>query len=264
MKETVVDMQIVRVTFILLFVFPAHLVISETLTLRADPWYPYNGYPESEKPGYIIEVARMILKKHDIKLDYQILEWEMSLRQARSGDIDCVVGAYKTDAPDFIYPSQALGVDIVAFFARSDAPDWQYENLSSLYNKRIGVIAAYSYGEDIDRFIAANADTQWLHISRGDDPLARNIRMVLAGRLDMLIESHVVLKAKLQEMKLTGQIKMLDQLPAGDKLYIACSPENPESKRYVRLLDEGLIQLRNTGKLDTILAAYGLQDWQQN
>ena len=42
----------------------------EVGTLRADSWYPYNGDPKAENPGYMVEVARLAFAKAGYQLDY--------------------------------------------------------------------------------------------------------------------------------------------------------------------------------------------------
>jgi polar amino acid transport system substrate-binding protein len=55
-------------------------------------------------------------------------------------------------------------------------------------------------------------------------------------------------------------------IPAGSlgeptPMYIACSPKKESSKDYVKWFDEGLTTLRENGRLNAILAKYGLSDW---
>ena len=255
----------IRVLAVVAFLLCSLWGLADTISLRADPWYPYNGEPGADKPGYMIEIARRIFEKRGVEVDYQLMNWELSLQQARKGRVDCVVGAFRTDAPDFLYPGNSLGEDVVGFFAARDNTDlaqWRYKDIKSLYNKRIGVVAAYSYSEAIDRFVADNADNHWVHTARGYNPLERNIRMLLAGRLDLLIESSVVMKARLLQTGFSDAVVELDQLPKKGKLYIACSPQVDQARDYIRMLDQGIVQLRQSGELDNILARYGLTDWQ--
>ncbi|HEY9032386.1 MAG TPA: transporter substrate-binding domain-containing protein [Pseudomonadales bacterium] len=237
-------------------------VMADTVSLRADPWYPYNGQPDALQPGYMIEIARQIFAEQGLALDYRLLNWERSLAGVREGTIDCVVGAYKSDAPDLLFPEHSFGLDTIGFFAAGAASDWRYEDMRSLYNKRIGVIASYSYGSEIDRFVADNADSHWVHTARGNQPLQRNIQMLLAGRLDLLIESVVVMQATLAAMGLSGSVHEVDRLDAADPLYIACSPAVAAGADYIRILDEGMRRLRESGELERILSRYGLSDWQ--
>ncbi|QTA83556.1 Uncharacterized protein dnl_59690 [Desulfonema limicola] len=44
-------------------------------------------------------------------------------------------------------------------------------------------------------------------------------------------------------------------------IYIAFSPVNPESSKYARILSQGIIELREKGRLQQILGKYHLKDW---
>ena len=49
-----------RVWLVLLFLSCPVVSLADTVTLRADEWYPYNGDPDAERPGYMIELAQTI------------------------------------------------------------------------------------------------------------------------------------------------------------------------------------------------------------
>ncbi|MDX1695915.1 MAG: ABC transporter substrate-binding protein, partial [Ketobacteraceae bacterium] len=59
------------------------------LSIRADRWYPMNGDPYAEKPGYMIELARLIMADHGYKVDYRILPWKRALKYVAKGRADC-------------------------------------------------------------------------------------------------------------------------------------------------------------------------------
>ena len=44
-------------------------------------------------------------------------------------------------------------------------------------------------------------------------------------------------------------------------VYIACSPNKPNSIVYTKLLSEGIVDLRKTGELQKTLEKYALKDW---
>ena len=46
-----------------------------------------------------------------------------------------------------------------------------------------------------------------------------------------------------------------------EKIYIAFSPQKPESHKLAKILSEGMLKLRESGKLEEILNKYGLSDW---
>jgi len=46
-----------------------------------------------------------------------------------------------------------------------------------------------------------------------------------------------------------------------DYIYIAFSPKRADSQRYARMLSEGVVPLRRTGRLAVTLSKYGFKDW---
>ncbi|MCL6415462.1 transporter substrate-binding domain-containing protein [Aestuariirhabdus sp. Z084] len=236
---------------------------ADTLRLRADAWYPYNGNPDSDYPGYMIELADEILNKAGHQLDYQLMPWSRSLVQARKGSIDCIAGAFRDDAPDFLYPEVSMGRDDVGFFVMEENRQWRFTSEASLAEIRVAVISGYSYGEQLDGYIRRNRHSPYLQVTTGNDPLERNIKLLLAHRVELLIESPNVLNATLDKMGLAGNLVEVGRMNNPRELYIACSPQSSSAGYFVQLLSKGVQRMRASGRLQQILARYGLDDWEQ-
>lgn len=238
------------------------LSLKEPLSIRADVWFPINGLPNSDKPGYMIEMASTIMKQYGREVDYRTMPWERSLDQVRKGNFDCVVGAYKDDAPDFIFPELPWGRIETTIYVKSDS-DWTYQGIDSLNDISIGTIGGYAYSEEIDAYVEKYKDTSKVQVINANNALEQNIKKLLAGRLNALVESDLVLEAKLQEMGLEGQIKPAGQVRGATEMYIACSPAKEGMQEIVEQLNEGLIELRANDKLKPLLTKYGLKDWKR-
>ena len=236
-------------------------LMADVISIRADEWYPFNGTPGSDKPGYMIEIAEKAFTAAGHQLDYQLLNWKRSLIEVRRGNFDCVVGAIKRNAPDFIFPTESMGKDDVAFFTQVD-DGWRYQSIESIYQKRIGLISEYSYGDDIDNYVKNNPDNNLIHISQTGTPLRDNIKMLMHSRLDVIIESPYVFHSTVISLGLADKIQEAGRLNKPVDVYIACSPNKTTSKEYARLLSDSVIELRHTGELSEILQKYGISDWQ--
>ncbi len=235
-------------------------VYSDTVTIRADNWFPMNGDPKSATPGYMIELATQIFNEAGHTVDYRTMPWERAVKSVRSGQFDCVVGAYPEDAPDFIYPTASWGLDEAAFYVKKDEP-WRYTGLDSLAAIKIGLIGGYAYDEAFDNYIKANINGNYQFI-KGDNALENNIKKILAGRITTTVESPVVMLAKLKEMGHQDKIIDAGKLGEAEDIFIACSPAKESSKALIKLVDEGTSKLRQSGELQKILSKYGLKDWQ--
>jgi len=234
---------------------------ADVVTIRADEWYPVNGRPGAEKPGYMIEIARKILIEHGHSLDYQTLPWRGSLKMVRKGRFDCVVGADNNDAPDFVFAKEPWGFIKPVFYIKKDNT-WRYRGIDSLRNIRLGVIGDYAYTEELERYIARHKDTDKVQIVFANKALRQNIGKLMSGRLDVVIEYDIVMDAKLRELGHDQDIVSVGSVTDGQPLYIACSPNKANAGEYVRLFSEGFAKMRQNGELAAILQKYGLRDWQ--
>lgn len=236
------------------------LVQADTVTIRGDKWFPMNGGPKDELPGYMIEMANEILAPHGHTVDYKTLAWEQSVADVRAGKFDCVVGAGHDDAPDFLFPGESMGKMRNVMYVRKGS-DWKYTGIESLTAIRLGAIEAYTYSDELDAYIEANKNSPKVRLINANNGLAQNIKKLKAVRIDAVVEADVVMQAKLKEMGMTGEIVSAGDLDSVDDLYIACTPAKESSKTYVKLLTDGIKALRESGRLKAILDKYGLVDW---
>src|SRR5688572_12634344 len=82
---------------------------ADTVALRADEWCPYNCAPESDRPGYAVEIAREVFAAAGRTLDYDILTCTRSVEDARTGRYAGVIGALVEDASGFVFPAEPVG-----------------------------------------------------------------------------------------------------------------------------------------------------------
>ncbi|UZE95374.1 substrate-binding periplasmic protein [Alkalimarinus alittae] len=244
----------------LALIFLSNFSHAETVTIRADNWFPINGNPESATPGYMIELATRIFGDAGHTVDYQTLPWKRAIVFVRKGLHDCVVGGNRKDTPDFVFPNVSWGVDSAVFYVKKDEK-WRYTDLQSITSIQLGLIGGYAYNDEFTAFIKKNkAHYQLL---TAENSLENNIKKLMAERITATLESPLVMQAKLKEMELVDQIIPAGQLGESFDIYIACSPAKASSKALVKLIDEGTQKLRQSGELQTILDKYGVKDWIQ-
>ena len=239
-----------------------HAAQAETISVRGDVWCPYNCEPGSDKPGYMIEIAKTVFGKTGIEVDYQVLNWARTLDKVRAGELTAAVGAAKTDAPDFVYPETPLGKSSNVFAARAD-DTFVYKDIGSLDGKSLGVINGYTYTGAIDDYLTKNkADAKKIQSASGDDALATNLNKLVAKRLDLVVEDSNVLSHQIAVQKLGDKVRIVDTTLPVAEVYIAFSPKNPKSAEYAAKLAAGIAEMRASGQLATILAKYGVKDFQ--
>ncbi len=253
--------------FALICVFSlSHPALAEekTITLAADEWCPYNCVPNSEKPGYMVEIAKAVFEPKGIKINYQVMPWERAIEDARKGTYDGIIGARVDDAPDFVMPSESLGYTTNTFYVKAGSK-WQYEGLGSLESVSLGVIDGYSYEKELDKYISDNSgNSARIQSISGDAGLEQNFKKLEQGRIDVYLEDLNVAQKYIADHSLWGKLKVAGQEVTNVKehyVYISFSPFIKESRYYAETLSEGIKELRASGKLKEILDKYNVQDW---
>ena len=247
-------------------VFTVFLVVlassawADVITLRADEWCPYNCQPNSQNPGFIIEIAEAVFKKAGHTIDYQVMPWARAIEDTKKGKFNGIVGSGRDDAPGFIFPETEQGQMLGSFYVKK-GESWQFSGVASLKDKTLGVIKDYTYRNDINAYITEHEkDSKLIQMASGDAPLDINVKKLLAGRIQVLLEDVNVMSLYLKENSQQNVLQIAGQLTP-DNIYIAFAPENPKSADYAKILSEGIVELRKNGTLKTILEKYGLSDW---
>lgn len=230
-----------------------------TIRIRADFWMPYNGAPDAKKPGYVVELARVAFAPQGVAIDYQTMSWDAALKAARTGEIDAVIGANKTEAQDLVAQTP-VGAPTLGLFCRKGF-SWHYDAISSLRKVRLGIIQGYSYWDALDAYIAAPKSGAIIPFA-GETPLADALKKLDSEEIDVIAETIPVF---VWNVKTSGR-KMADYALAytheGEPIYLAFS-KTDQGQKYAAIFDDALKKMRKSGELARILASYGLTDWNE-
>jgi polar amino acid transport system substrate-binding protein len=246
------------------WLFASCACLADAIALRADDWCPFNCSPDGNKPGYMVDLARLVLSKQGHTLDYRLEGWSRALSDARDGHIQAVVGATADEVrrngliADLSAP---LGRNLNCFIVKQDS-DWRFSGLPSLLHRHIGIIQDYAYGEQLDAYFRAHTDIT--DRVTGDDPLKRNLEKLASGRIDTLVEDRSVLQYALDASLWKGRFSWAgcEDSSAGRGLYIAFSPRYAKAGELSRALVDGVHALRKDGTLKAVLDKYHVSDWQ--
>lgn len=239
---------------------PAPVVRADTIALRADPWCPYTCAPDSDRPGFAVEIARAAFQASGDVVDYQELNWARSVEETRRGLHAGIIGAIVADAPDFVFPSEPVAVGAIGFAVRKGTP-FRFDGPGSLAGKVLGTISGYAFAGDIGTYIEAHGkDRSKIQLTSGEDGLAKNFQKLVGNRIDVVVDDVNVLRNAIKELGLADAIEVADT-DASAPIFIAFSPAMPESEDYARRLSEGIVRLRASGRLAEILKPYGIADW---
>ena len=105
--------------------------VAEPITIRADPWLPYNGLGNKAPAGYMIDFADLIARSNGDTINYANMPWDDALEAVRKGEYDCVVGATHDDADDFMFPEASWGKSQNGFYSMAES-NWRFTGMDSM------------------------------------------------------------------------------------------------------------------------------------
>lgn len=240
---------------------------ADTLTLVSPDWCPLvceSGRPGvlAKEPGAVVEIVRAIFEEKGHRIVYSAPPWSRAIFATRKGSYTGILAAMKNDAPDFIYPEEEIGLNRMCFYVKAANP-WRYQGVESLTTVVLGVIQDYAYDNgEVDDYIkksraAANSQVQTVASKTG---LEQNFNNLEIDRITVILDECRVVDWYLRNNNLTGTYQQAGCL-AEVKMYVAFSPALEQSARYAALFSQGIRALRRSGRLQAILAKYGLKDW---
>ena len=120
-----VKRKIFSTAIVVFLIFPI-VSIAETITIVADEWPPFNGKPQSNAEGYMVDVVRTVFNARGIEVIYQNVPWKRAIRGTLSGKYNAAIGASKNDGDGLIFPEEELARNVLAFYVKKGNP-WRFE-----------------------------------------------------------------------------------------------------------------------------------------
>lgn len=240
---------------VFLFVQSTVFAGDKVLTLKSDPWCPFNCEDKDKDLGFVVDMTKSILEKKGYKINYKNINYARAIQETRNGETDGIVGCAKEDAPDFVFPEEAQAETSFEYFTLKDST-FKYGGLASLKGKKIGVINSYTYDPETNDEIQKKNPS--FVIVSGDEGLAQLLKMLDAKRIDALVESGDVLNSYLQKniigmkkYKVAGIPKQVPQ-----KIYVCFSPKIKNAKELAHDISEGTKALKKSGEYAKLLKKY--------
>ena len=245
--------KLILVGIIGILTFPIN---ADEVKLSTDAWCPYSCDPGSDKQGILVDVAMKIFNKAGHTVNYKSMNWARAIVLVRTGKHDGLIDAYKSDAPDFIFPEESVMISKMCFFSKQEDP-WEFKGYDSLKGRKISVSKGYSYGKEFDAYIEKNKgkSNSTINTIHGMDLIKRRMWQMSRGQIDTILEDWSVFSHQVKPYKKFKGVKNAGCLPE-EELYIAFSPNKNSSQNYADLISEGLREMKASGELEAIIDKY--------
>jgi polar amino acid transport system substrate-binding protein len=247
------------IIFIISFSFTPSLN-AKTIIIAADKWCPYNCDPESEFPGYMVEIVIESFKLYGNgeKIVYRTMPWSRAMIEGRAGRVGGIIGAIDSESVGLHMPDNELGVTSASFFTHNDS-NWNFDSFDKMSKSSltVGTMKGYEWGEETTTFI--NNNQKKITFSYGVDGLPKLIKVLKTKRIEILLEDQAVFWFMVKRLKLPKDIfRFAGTVGVPKKLYVSF-----HNKKHAEIVSKGIEALRNNGKLNKILKKYNLKDWRK-
>jgi ABC-type amino acid transport substrate-binding protein len=145
--------------------------------------------------GSDVEILRELGKRLDLKLEIELAPWIRVLSMVQSGKADGGFPLFVTpERKEYaLYSKVPIHVSVMTLYTQSDH-EFDYNDFSDLYHKKIGINRGYSISEEFD--LAAQAgDIQITEV----DSIDQLVKMLTGGRIDAIAATPSSITTYLKE-----------------------------------------------------------------
>jgi len=153
------------------------------LKLASDIWPPFTNV-ESEK-AFALDLVREALARNDIKVTYEIIEFDDVISQIDEGSFDGSAALWLNDdrAAKYLFSEPYLQNQLILVGKKgSNVSAASFEEIEG---KRIGVVEDYAYGLEI------NSDK--VELIRGEND-QQNLQRLLSGEIDYMLVDDLLIQ----------------------------------------------------------------------
>lgn len=217
---------------------------AETWRIACDDNFPpYNFIDNGRVVGLDAEIVAAVVKQAGAEADFEPQPWSRVQDMLARGEVDAAfqfVGRPDRFEKYFMIGPHRMGYTVFAARSGSAIP---VQDVNALRGYRIGAIRGYTYGPAFDQATQLTKDT-----TAGDN--LQLVRMLAAGRVDLIIGDRETLMHFARQAALQAQIQVLQPALSQVPRYIAV----PRSKPAIAArLEKALTELRRDGGLEQIL-----------
>ncbi len=228
------------------------------VTLVSDPWPPYVlGETGGVATGGVgVELLQAIFDRVDgVRLELPLVPWNRALRGVQQGTADGIGIVLRTPEREaYLDYSDAVFVSHnVVWYATARFPDgFEWHGYDDLKPYVLSVVTGHSYGEELDRLLAAGA-MNTVNVSSADKLFA----MMDKGRIDFAIVDRLVGQALVADFGTPGERFGVADRPAAEEVFHIAFSRKTSARQLIPQVNRAIEELRLEGVIDRILARYG-------
>lgn len=213
-------------------------------------WEPIMSQSGDKIVGVGPELVETIFTELGVNVSSEFTgAWDVVQAKAKTGEVDVLVAAYKTDEREtYMDYSIAYVKDPIAVFVNKENK-FSYAGWEDLINKKGVATIGDSYGQELDIYIEDK-----LQVARVDDT-AQAFAMLTANQADYFLYALYSGNSELKKQNYGDKIEALPTYAATEDFYITISKKSPYVK-YLVQVNELIKKYKEDGTVDTLVEKY--------
>ena len=137
-----------------------------------------------------------------------------------------------------------------------------FRTLDDLENVILIVSATTDFSQEFEEYLQVGEKSGRVILMYGENVGKRGLALLSRGRGDVYLTGIIPLGHRTKKLGISDEFN-ITHAPYFPTAYVypSFSKNNPKAQQYADMMTAGIRELRRTGRLATILAAYGLTDW---
>jgi polar amino acid transport system substrate-binding protein len=225
--------------------------MSKTIRLTNGEWQPFLS-KDAPHSGFASHIVTEAFAQVGVEVEYGFFLWARSMKLAKEGRWDGTIvwGESEERLRNFYFSELVVLTTFVFFHLRNTEFDWNtYADLSDI---KVGGTAEYYYGYAFEGSEAAGI----FKTDRAPNDEA-GLKKLLKGRLDVFPGEVMVTYAQIGDTFPEEQVALFTHHPKSiteRPQFLLLSKNVPGSRQMLERFNEGLRQLKASGKYDQIIA----------
>lgn len=229
----------------------------EPVRLASDAWCPFvctSG--EQVAGGYLVDAAAAALALRGKDAVPVLMPLNRAMHETVLGHID---GVYAPAIDARLRLSMPLAYSRACFYTLAGSP-WHYSGPGSLADRQVGIIDDYGYDDGpMDQYISRNrGQATKLHFSYGQAAGLSNLRMLLHGRVPVVLEHEAVMARLAEGEQVSSRLRRAGCLEHRLPLTVGFAADSQKATAALAALEDGLRELESSGALQALRKRYQL------
>lgn len=228
-------------------------ILQKTVRITSGEWAPYCS-ENTEHYGMALRIITEAFAREGVKVEYSFFPWDQAMNKAQTREWDGSAAWFRSpEREQNFYISDPLVMSGYVFF-HLKSMDFKWKSMNDLKKYKIGATMGYDYGKAFQEAEKRGI----IHVERlAQDEM--NFDNLFSGKIDIFPEDMDVgmdmLYKRYPSYKYVNVITHPKRLRE-DPLHLLLSKSNPKNQKLMKLFNEGLKKLKESGDYDRYMLEF--------